>query len=66
MGKGIERWETLFLAQETQEDVFREVPVDLQDLCKIEEFSYAELGKYRGQETAEAAAGDGIKKRGYC
>lgn len=66
MGKGIERWETLFLAQETQEDVFREVPVDLQDLCEIEEFRYAAIGKCRGQETAEAAAGAGIKKRGYC
>lgn len=66
MGKGIERWETLFLAQETQEGVLREVPVDLQDRCKIEEFRYAEIGKCRGQETAEAAAGDGIIERGYC
>lgn len=58
-------WETLFLPSGNEGRSLREVPVDLQDLCKIKEFRYAEIGICRVEKTVEAA-GDGIVERGYC
>lgn len=37
--------------------------MDLQDLCKIIEFSYTEIGICQMEETIEAAAGDGIMEK---